>query len=170
MKPSLNRRKSKRIRIPQNTRVPVHIFPVLPFLGMSIDTTLLNISAGGMALVVETTRLKGQIPKGKNLRIHFRLPGHPIWECSAKIAHNIRLNEEESYLGIRFSKMPLRLEKTINAMASANDRCDRRIEELSKPWCEPSCAFFGLCQKPLKINEEPEAPSSGFEIALQHAE
>ena len=34
-------------------RVPVQIFPVMPFLGPTVDGALVNLSAGGMALLID---------------------------------------------------------------------------------------------------------------------
>jgi c-di-GMP-binding flagellar brake protein YcgR len=166
-KKDINRRQHARLRIHRSIAVPIHIFPVLPFLGESVDATLLNISSGGMALVADFSKSKQKMPKGTKIKVHFRLPGQPLCECTAKITHNINVGGADAFLGISFVKAPPSLIKSITQMCRDNDRCDERIRTLPKPLCESACSFYSLCHKPLRRNDD-DAEKSALEIAFQH--
>jgi hypothetical protein len=143
---------------------------VLPFLGLAVDANLLNISAGGMAIVIHKLGGKNKINKGLKSKIHFRLPGRPLCECLGVITHRIELNESETFLGIRFTKVPASLVDAIHKMADDNERCDIRIRDQETPWCESQCSFYSLCRKPLRQLNSHSHRFPEFEIAFQDVE
>lgn len=115
-KTTVNRRQHPRVRVDRSMQVPVHLFPVLPFLGEAIDAHLVNISATGMAIIANLSPAKAKIAKGAKIKIHFRLPGQPLTECVATVVRNSSLDEEEHFLGLRFNKPP-------RSLASAIQKC-----------------------------------------------
>lgn len=170
MKKKSNRRQFKRLRVDKSVKIPVQIFPVLPFIGESIEAALVNISLGGMALVMDASATEGKLRRRSKIKIHFRLPGQPLSDCSALVSHLIKTSDGQSFLGIRFLKTPASFQGLISKMISDTDRCDARIIEGDHPFCETSCAYHSLCRKPLRM-ENPLTPVSlGFEIAFQQVE
>lgn len=148
-------------------RVPVQLFPVLPFVGPSVDADLVNLSAGGMALLIDNGPADTRLARGGRLRVHFRLPGLPLTECRGIITHAA---PERSggwlRLGVRFIKAPLALAERLQRMLIDDEACDARIAESRQPRCDTACAFHSLCSKP--IRETAGALSSvQFEISLQ---
>ena len=121
-----------------------------------------------MALTLSRIDLPKVIRKGGTLKIHFRLPGSILTECRAVISHRYKLDETNDYLGLKFTNKPLVLSRAIHQMAFDNEMCDRHIQEMSRPWCDPSCAFLGLCRKPLREKQgSPRLSNIPLEIAIQ---
>lgn len=116
LKSSNNRRRAPRLRIHRAMPVPIHIFPVLPFLGESVEANLLNISTTGMALLVTLMDPKHKIGRGTKIRIHFRLPRQPLFECVGEVVRNRKSENDETLLGIRFTKRPRLLTQALHSM------------------------------------------------------
>lgn len=169
-KTATNRRRHPRLKVVAASRVLVHVFPVLPFLGVSIDADLLNLSAGGMALVMDRRDLRKSVRSGTKLKIHFRLPGSPLSECTAVIRRRYPVSDLHDYIGLRFVDKSLAMARLVNQMVFDNDMCDRRIEELKTPYCDTQCSFFNLCSKPLKEGVPAKrSQRMPLEIALSRA-
>jgi hypothetical protein len=165
-----NRRGDRRLKLDRLVRVPVQIFPVLPFLGAAVDGAILNLSAGGMALMVDVPSGETKLSTGRSLRIHFRLPGMPLTECRAIITHADKENGNGWLrLGIRFEKAAAALARRIQVMAKDDEACDTRITQTARPRCELSCSFHSLCGKPIRQADE-SAHAVQFEIALQKSD
>lgn len=165
-KPKANRRASPRLKIHRSLRVPVHLSAVVPFIGKEVDAGLLDLSERGTALHLPQKDLPKQIRRGTTIKFHMRLPGHPLQECGGIVRHVFRLNNESVVVGIRFTRIPQRLKKELAQMIHDNDRCDKRLQEQSMPWCDPDCSFHNLCKKPIRFATE-DRPSDQLEITIQ---
>lgn len=150
-------------------RVPVQVYPVLPFVGPSVEGALVNLSTGGMALFLNTESSGTRLARGGKLRVHFRLPGIPLSECRGVITHAVT-DRASGWLrlGVRFLKTPPALAQRIARMVIDNAACDARMDEQSQPRCDLSCAFHSLCNKPIR-DTSGSLPGPQFEIALQRA-
>jgi hypothetical protein len=167
-----NRRRSPRLKIDRRLRVQVQLHPVMPFIGESVDAVLVNLSEGGMALMIPRGRKKDRppIPRGAKIKIHFRLPGGPLRECLAAVSHSVRTKQGDDIIGLRFLGVPAGLRDVFRQMLADNEACDDRVRLHDYAWCDPSCAFSALCRKPIR-NENPAfLDVSAIEIALQYAE
>jgi len=163
-----NRRKFTRLRIDKFVKVPVQIFPVIPFIGETIEADSVDISAGGMALRILNSLEYQELRKGSKIKIHFRLPGHTLQECTGKVvSHRFGKNETHCHMGIRFMKISKKLLSELQHMAMDNDSCDNRVQTQKNPWCLPTCTFFNLCRKPIKPKNEINAKLERFEISFQ---
>ena len=165
--PKNNRRQHKRLKIHHSVSVPVHLFPVIPFIGHPVRAQSVNISSGGMAIKINLPVEGSKLKKGKKIKIHFRLPGHPIEECHGLIRHQFSLENEAVSVGIRFTKISKKLQAELARMAEDNEMCDTRTKEQPNPWCLPTCAYFGLCRKPIKIPDNELLSTNHLEIAFQ---
>jgi len=161
-----NRRKNKRLRIDRAVKIPVQIFPHIPFIGKSIEVGLLNISGGGMALIVDVEGQAKLLKRGASIRVHFNIPGLGLHHCKGKISHLIRPDKSRCFLGINFLNPPAKLIKLLNHMAEDNFSCDQRIQEQRQPWCDINCSYHFLCRKPIRILSE-KMGQKPLEIALQ---
>ena len=164
-----NRRQFKRLKIDKSVRVLVQLFPVMPFIGETMEAQLINISEGGISLRLIYPEKYPSLARGSKVRLHLRLPGHPLSECRGEITHALKAGETEPMLGIRFQKPPAALMKEIRHMATDSDRCDRRTRDQA-PWCDISCTFHNLCRKPIRITQDVENADLLMEIALQRVE
>jgi len=168
-KSASNRRQSRRLRTDRLLRVPVQVFPVLPFVGPSVEGAIVNLSTGGMALLLQTEGKKARLARGGRLRVHFRLPGLPLTQCRGIITHAV-MDRATGWLrlGVRFLKTPAVLSERINRMVTDDAACDARMDESSQPSCNLACAFHSLCSKPIR-ETAGALPGVQFEIALQRA-
>lgn len=146
-------------------RVPVQIFPVLPFVGPSVEAALVNLSVGGMALLLNVG-LSARLARGARLRVHFRLPGLPLSQCRGIVTHSVA-DRKSGWLrlGVRFLTAPTLLTERIRRMETDDEACDARAHEMAQPRCDLACSFHSLCHKPFR--EAGAAINSQFEIALQ---
>lgn len=164
-----NRRKSDRLRIDRSVRISVQIFPVMPFLGEPVEAILSNISPGGMALTVKDDRYENELKKGRQIRIHVRMPGSAIEECRGTVTHSY-INRSAHVLGVRFTKISSELLKELQHMSKDNAACDTRIASGDNAWCLPTCSFYALCRKPLRLTDENTPATDLLEISFQHAD
>jgi c-di-GMP-binding flagellar brake protein YcgR len=162
-----NRRKFKRLRIDRSVRVPIHLFPEMPFIGKAVEATLSNISAGGMSLEIVELSKKTPLLRGTKLKIHFRLPGQSIRECKAVITHHFHDVSTVHSLGIKFINLPKPVAHELQQMTVDNESCDRRLREESAPWCIPTCSFYSLCRKPLRPVTNGHHATDHFELAFE---
>jgi c-di-GMP-binding flagellar brake protein YcgR len=165
-----NRRHYQRLRIDRSVQIQIQLFPVMPFIGESIHARLINISEGGMGLLLENADMRKQIKLGTKMKIHFRLPGKPLRQCTALVGHNLNMKDGLFFIGLRFVKTGSGLSREIHEMAKDNELCDGRIADHVSPWCDISCSFHNLCRKPLRLSRDNAPPLPSFEIALQTAE
>ena len=161
-----NRRKHRRIRVDRAVRIPVQVFPVLPFVGTPVDAVRVNLSPGGMGLLFDT-KVSG-FAKGAKLQIHFRLPGLPLTACKGAVS-NVVVGKQTSWvrIGVKFLQAPALLTDRIARMILDDESCDGRMFSQAEPRCEAACAFHSLCHKP--IRDGGLAAAAHFEISLQRA-
>jgi hypothetical protein len=162
-----NKRQHKRLRIDRSVRVPVHLFTKMPFIGEAISASLINLSAGGMALGLDGVVPRKTPKKGGRLKIHFRLPGRPLQECWGVVTHVIESGTKGISIGIRFERCPAQLQQELEHMANDNHACDVRIEQKGNAWCLPTCSFMDLCRKPIRPEPAHSSAIERIEIALQ---
>jgi hypothetical protein len=164
-----DRRLSRRLKIDRSVRVPVQLASLIPFIGNFVEAGLINISEGGMALVLRMEEPSPQkMARGQNIKVHFHLPGRPLQECQAQVRHRFHYADGRIALGIRFTRIGQSLVKDLRRMAEDFENCERRIDAAGDghPWCDVLCAFHPLCRKPLRVVSS-EMPSLPLEIALQ---
>jgi hypothetical protein len=166
---STNKRKHKRLKIDRSVRVPIQLFPRMPFIGETLPASLVNLSAGGLAFSLETETPKKVPKRGTEIKIHFRLPGKPLQECWGVITHTWE-SDFGLTMGVKFTRIPAQLKHEFEIMAVDNGTCDTRIEQSRDPWCIPTCSFYDLCRKPIRPNPTDDSPMDRFEISIQSHE
>ena len=141
---------------------------MLPFVGPALEGALMNLSPGGMALLIEGERAGERLTRHDRLRVHFRLPGLPLTECRGTVTHAVQQNDGWMRLGVKFLKTPPRLGERIKRMIFDDQVCDDRIVQDAQPRCDLACTFHSLCHKPIR-QDVGSVPAVVFEIALQRA-
>ena len=137
-------------------------------MGPSVEAALVNLSVGGMALLLNGVDVSARLSRGARLRVHFRLPGMPLSQCRGLVTHAVT-DRKSGWLrlGVRFVAAPASLVQRIRRMEIDDEACDARAIETAQPRCDLACSFHSLCHKPFR-----DLSGSGrnqFEIALQHA-
>lgn len=164
-----NRRQDKRLKIDPSVRIPVHLFPVTPFIGQEITAQLINLSVDGIALRFQLPFESKLLKKELTLKIHFRLPGGPLRECTGRIKRFSDQGPAGAEVGVHFTKVPSEFKNFVREMIQDNDRCDRRIRAEAHPWCNPACSYFSLCRKPIRPSQHAIEHIETIEIAFQNA-
>lgn len=166
---SANRRRQRRLPLDRLVRIPVQIFPVLPFVGPSLEGAVLNLSRGGMALLVKVDGDIRNLDRGARLRVHFRLPNSPLADAKGFIT-NVSIDRDTGWLrlGIRLVSAPPALAARIDRMVADNESCDERLKKSSDARCDVDCAFHSLCNKSIRqaVRGSRTPP---LEIALQRS-
>jgi hypothetical protein len=150
-------------------RVPVQVFPVLPFVGPTVEGALVNLSSGGMALLIANEAGTARLARGTRLRVHFRLPGLPLTQCKGTVTHAApSAGNGWLRLGVKFMQFPASLNDRIQRMLIDDAACDARMADAAEPRCDLACAFHSLCSKPIRLVAGGMSAVQ-FEIALQRA-
>ncbi len=161
-----NRRKFDRLRIDRSVRISVQLFPVLPFLGESIDVGLVNISPGGLALSIADAAHHKELKKGHEVRVHIRLPGLAIEECTGTVTRRYSTAGGKNVVGVKFTKVSAAVSKELVRMSKDNALCDQRVASGEHAWCLPTCSFYSLCRKPLRL-DDGRANEGPLELSFQ---
>jgi hypothetical protein len=57
--------------------------------------------------------------------------------------------------------------KELSRMSKDNAACDQRIASGEHAWCLPTCSFYSLCRKPLRLDDDHRAADGSLEISFQ---
>jgi len=141
-----DRRKHLRFESSIFAGVPVILSPLPPFFGESIKGKVRNLSAGGIALLIDEL-----IPEKTKLDMELTFPDHSLLKSKVHILH-IKAIKKRYLTGIHFVDLPKFMEEKINNMARDFLSCESRIKDKKKDVCLPECTFFSLCNKKEKKN------------------
>ena len=135
------KRKFKRFPVLYHLIKPILIRTQDSKAGISSPAIMVNLSAGGMALLTFSS-----LAVGKNLLISFDLKDIKIDNVKSRV---VRVeNKEGSYvLGIQFLNLKKEIADAINKLADDFDSCETRILLGKKPVCRKGCSYFEHCQR-----------------------
>lgn len=135
------KRKSKRFPVLYHLIKPVLIRTQDSKAGISSPAIMVNLSAGGMALLTFSP-----LTAGKNILISFDLKDLKINNVKSRV---VRVeNKGGSYiLGIQFLNLKKEIADVINKLADDFDSCEIRILLGEKPVCRKGCSYFVHCQR-----------------------
>src|SRR4051812_43514428 len=95
----MERRKYTRFSATAFLNRPISLSPMPPFIGKSIRGKLIDLSAGGLALLIPQI-----IPLGTKVNMKLTFPDQTLLECKAEIRH--MLPRERNYLhGLQFEAL-----------------------------------------------------------------
>lgn len=160
----MERRKHQRFSATAFLNRQVIVTPIPPYIGTPIKGKLIDLSAGGMAVLI------GQIiPQGTRLQLKLTFPDHTILKSDTQVKHTIP--RARSYLhGLEFLTLDALTAERINRMSNDYIDCESRIHAAAPEICKGTdCAFFSMCTKPerqdLILNPGPD---DIFTLDFQH--
>jgi len=124
--------------------VPLFLTPLPPFFGSPIDGQVIDLSGGGMAVLI-----KEMLPIQTRMSMELKFPSGMILSCLV-IARRTSACTGGFLTGLQFLDLPTDLVSKIDQMAQDYNECDKRIEINETPICINECAFFSICDKPQK--------------------
>jgi hypothetical protein len=152
------RRRYKRFTATAFLRMPVHLSPVPPFFGKPIKGQLIDLSAGGMALVIDEV-----IPLNTKLQMGITFPDRTRVEGTCQV-RRIVPKGAKYMIGVEFQFVAQEMCERIDKMSTEYIDCETRIAEKKTEVCRMNCAFYSMCNKSQKLN-----PTFDENIALELA-
>ncbi|MCB4755921.1 MAG: PilZ domain-containing protein [Elusimicrobia bacterium] len=125
--------------------VPVHLKPLPPYFGTPTEGHLVDLSAGGMAVLMGE-----RIPTDTNLQMELTFPDHSVLGCKVRIRRAVP-QKDLTLIGIEFLDLPDYMQAKITRMTKDFLDCDIRIKARVKDICQLDCAFFNICDKREKV-------------------
>jgi c-di-GMP-binding flagellar brake protein YcgR len=138
----MERRKHARFSATAFLNRPVLMMPMPPYIGKQIRGKLIDLSAGGLALLIPQI-----IPLGTKLHMKLTFPDQTLLACNAEIRH--MLPRERNYLhGLQFEGVASDVAERIEKMSADYIDCEQRIMNNNIAACiGRECAFFTMCTK-----------------------
>jgi c-di-GMP-binding flagellar brake protein YcgR len=152
------RRRYKRFTATAFLRMPVHLSPVPPFFGRPVKGQLIDLSACGMALVIDEV-----IPLNTKLQMSITFPDHTVVQGTGQI-RRIVPKGAKYLIGVEFQFVAEEMSARIDKMSTDYIDCETRIAEKKAEVCRMDCAFYSMCQKTQKLN-----PTLDVDVALELA-
>lgn len=125
----------------------VTLLPVAPLFGEPASGYLIDLSAGGMALLMSDL-----IPRKLLLKMKMTLPDGYLIESVITVRHISRQKQHSDYLhGIEFLNPAPDMVERIELMAQAILACNERTQKSAPEICVESCPLTAICKRPQRI-------------------
>ena len=143
----MERRKHHRFSATAFLNRPLTVTPLPPFIGKPAKGKLIDLSAGGLAMLINQI-----IPQGTRLKLTINFPDHTILEADTEVKHMIP--RDRHYLhGLEFLSIGSAMVERIAKMSADYIDCEQRIHANSLNACVGAeCAFFTMCTKQERTN------------------
>jgi c-di-GMP-binding flagellar brake protein YcgR len=152
------RRRYKRFTATAFLRMPVRLAPVPPFFGRPVKGRLIDLSAGGMALLIDEV-----IPLNTRLKTVIVFPDQTQLNATA-LVRRLLPKEKKYMIGLEFQFIDSEMQAKIDRMSTDYIDCEARIREKKQEVCRTNCAFYSLCNKKEKLD-----PVVNVDVALEVA-
>jgi len=139
-----DRRHHPRFRSTAFSGIPIRLKPLPPYFGDTLPGTLVDLSAGGMAI-----RIDEVIPEKTKLDMELIFPDRTVLKSKVNICRTAKKNKEY-LIGIEFMGLPEFMKEKINKMSFDFLACEKRIKDKAAEICLAQCTFFNICDKPQK--------------------
>ncbi|MBN2408073.1 MAG: PilZ domain-containing protein [Elusimicrobia bacterium] len=140
------RRQSKRIPLGLSVAEPIRLELSTPKYEGAIPGVLVNISSGGIALLIFH-----EIPLGHEIEFGLGFLGLEE-KVTGKVVREDKRHNETFIVGVEFTRRSPELKDMLEKMAEDNDICEFRVLTDIKNACFPECSFSKLCAKRIKKN------------------
>ncbi len=151
----MERRKHKRFSATAFINIPVLLEPLPPYFGNSIKGKLIDLSAGGMAILIDQ-----YIPALTRLSLGMAFPDKTVLDSIIEIKRTIP-KDNKYLIGIEFLTISVQAQNRIEAMSAAYIDCESRIRDKVPEICRTDCAFYGMCTKSERL-----VPVVDLDVAL----
>ncbi len=143
----MERRKHPRLSATAFLNRPITLVPIKPFVGRAIKGKLIDLSAGGMAMLISQI-----IPQGTKLQLTVTFPDRSILKTDIEIVH-VMPRDRHYVHGVQFLSLdPMWIDRLTKMSADFID-CEQRIQRNDlNPCTGTSCAFFTMCNKPQRTD------------------
>jgi hypothetical protein len=143
---SSDRRKHPRFSATAFLNRPVYLTPLPPYFGHPVKGKLIDLSAGGMAILINE-----MIPQETMLNLKITFPDQSIIDSLVKVRRVSERGRSHVH-GIEFLTLTPEMADKINRMSTDYINCENRIQSGSLEVCRTDCAFFTMCNKKEKVN------------------
>ena len=140
------RRKHPRFSATAFLNRPVYLTPLPPYFGHPVKGKLIDLSAGGMAILI--TEL---IPQETMLNLKITFPDQSVIDSLIKVRRVAERGRSHVH-GIEFLTLPAEMAEKIQKMSNDYVNCESRIQSGARDVCRTDCAFFTMCNKKEKLN------------------
>lgn len=125
---------------------PVYLTPLPPYFGHPVKGKLIDLSAGGMAILISE-----MIPQETMLNLKITFPDQSVIDSLVKVRRVSERGRNHVH-GIEFLTLSAEMAEKINRMSTDYINCEARIQGGNREVCRTDCAFFTMCTKKEKIN------------------
>ena len=139
-----DKRRHTRFPLVKDLAEPVDLF-LLDEPARELPAVLINLSSGGMALVVFA-----HVSGDTRLKITLNIPGLEGIELQGHVAWT-EVKGDTTALGVRFNHIASEDSRRINQMAEAYQDCELKLSFGLRDVCFRECAYWPLCHKPVKL-------------------
>lgn len=137
-------RQYERFMVPEMLKMTVSICPLSPTTGETHEGKLLNVSAGGMALL-----LPKKLPELTYWALRIAFADHSEIETVVQIRHSMPQKDQFIH-GFQFVDIPSYLGGQVETFARDFSACEERIKAAAPDICRVDCTLFAHCSKPQK--------------------
>lgn len=143
------KRKFQRFRSTAFLGTPLLLKAVPPFFGEPIEGQVVDLSGGGMAILI-----KDALPANTKMKMELTFPNKIKLGCLVMVRRTSSCLG--GYLtGIEFLDMPDEMINKIDRMANDCNACDARIlDKEETEICQLECSFMSICDKHQKLKPE----------------
>jgi c-di-GMP-binding flagellar brake protein YcgR len=152
------RRRYKRFTATAFLKMPVLLSPVPPFFGKPIKGKMIDLSAGGLALLIDEV-----IPLNTKLNMKLSFPNNVAVNATVQVRRLVP-RENKYLMGMEFIVISEESKEMIDRMSSDYIDCETRIAEKARDVCRAECAFMSMCTKAAK-----RPPAEDVRVALELA-
>ncbi len=146
----------------RNVGEPIELRLVQDGKKISIPGFIMNLSAGGMGIVV-LGNYGHVLHLGNSFDLDLKLPklsSHHV-ECKlmrvAQAKHAVmHHSDQEWWVGLKFTKIKSSVSEHINRMAEDWSICETKIQMKLPDICFRQCEYWDICEKPVKIQTKSE--------------
>jgi hypothetical protein len=139
------RRKYKRFSATAFLKMPVILSPVPPFFGKAVKGRMIDVSAGGIALVIDEV-----IPLNTRLNMKMTFPDQTKIDATVQVRRLVPKENGKYLLGMEFTVIADEAKEKIDHMSGDYIDCETRIQEKAVDICRAECSFYSMCNKPCK--------------------
>ncbi|MFH1416103.1 MAG: PilZ domain-containing protein [Elusimicrobiota bacterium] len=141
---NVDRRGHKRLPLTLSVAQPIRIIMMADGMDDSVPGILVNISAGGLAMITFK-----RIPVGSDIQLTLDFMG--INErVSGKVVRQNKKFTETFIVGIKFDRQVEQMKNIIDKMAEDFDICELRYLMKGEDACFPKCSFHAFCARRIR--------------------
>jgi len=142
-----NRRKFPRFSDRSLAGAQVSLDLCAPFFGERVNGHLIDLSAGGMALLAPNL-----IPKKVFLKMSMTLPDGFSIESVITVRHVTKQKNHDDFLhGIEFMNLSPEMTERIQRMATEILACNDRTQRMASSICVQECTLNQICKRPQRV-------------------